>query len=288
MKLSIIIVSYNVRDLLKKCLESIFRYIKNIDFEVIVIDNASSDGSAAMVGREFLTVNLIANKKNLGFASANNQGIARVRGKYILILNDDTELIDNSLEKLIGLMEKNNNWAIMGCKLLNQDGSLQASVRRFPHFFDQLLVLLKLHHLPSFKRDLENYMCTVFDYGQTQEVEQIMGACMLIRKEIFDKIGSFDEKYFYWFEEVDLCKRAANVGLKVIYTPQAQIIHHGGASFNQINWHKQIIWNHSVCRYFLKHGKKWQFTVLWFLGPISILLAVVADWMKKFKINFYE
>ncbi len=152
MMLSIIIVSWNVRDLLQKCLESIFKYTQNIDFEVIVVDNASKDGSVMMVEEKFPKVELIANQKNLGFAKANNQGIDKAQGKYILVLNGDTELIDSSLEKLVDLMEENKEWPILGCKLLNSDKSLQESVRRFPKFFDQFLILLKLHHLPFLKK----------------------------------------------------------------------------------------------------------------------------------------
>ncbi|MFH1890372.1 MAG: glycosyltransferase family 2 protein [Candidatus Kuenenbacteria bacterium] len=283
MKLSIIIVSWNVREYLKKCLESIFKHTQDIDFEVIVVDNASKDNSAEMVQDKFPEANLIANKKNLGFARANNQGIGKAQGKYILILNDDTELIDNSLKKLIDLMEKNQEWAIAGCRLLNSGRSLQKSVRRFPKFFDQFLILVKLHHLPFFKKYLNNYLAKDFDYTRTQQVDQIMGAFMMVRKSVFEKIGKFDEKYFYWFEEVDLCKRAVDAGLKVFYTPQVSMIHHGGVSFCQVNWHKQIIWNHSVCRYFWKHSKKCEWLILWFLGPVSVLLAILSGLFKKSK-----
>ena len=281
--LSIIVVSWNVKDLLEKCLESIFKYIKNIDFEVIVVDNASKDGSVSMVKEKFDQVKLIDNKKNLGFAKANNQGMEMAQGKYILVLNDDTRLVDNSLEKLVELMEENKDWAIAGCKLLNKDKSLQESVRRFPKFLDQLLILLKLHHLPLFKKYLNNYLVKDFDYMKFSEVDQIMGALMMMRKSVIDKIGKFDEKYFYWFEEVDLCKRAEDKGLKVVYTPEVNVIHYGGASFAQVDWHKQIIWNHSVCRYFWKHESKLTWFALWILGPVSVLLAVSAGLFKKRK-----
>ncbi len=110
-----------------------------------------------------------------------------------------------------------------------------------------------------------------------------MGALMMIRREVLQKIGKFDEKYFYWFEEVDLCKRVAEEGLKVVYTPQASVIHHGGASFAQVDWHKQIIWNHSVCRYFWKHDNKLAWFAVWILGPISVLLAILSGLFKKSK-----
>ncbi|PIP28998.1 hypothetical protein COX28_01540, partial [Candidatus Kuenenbacteria bacterium CG23_combo_of_CG06-09_8_20_14_all_39_39] len=145
MDLSIIIVNWHVRDLLKKCLISIYQHIQNINFEVFVVDNASLDGSLKMIQQEFPQVRLIANQRNTGFAYANNQALEQARGQNILLLNPDTELIDNSLEKIVRVFGQHNDWAVLGGKILNPDHSLQESIRRFPSLKDQLLIQLKLH-----------------------------------------------------------------------------------------------------------------------------------------------
>jgi len=145
MDLSIIIVSWRVRDLLEKCLKSIFEQTRDIEFEVFVVDNNSEDGSLEMVKSKFSHVQLIANKKNLGFAKANNQAIKQARGEYILLLNPDTEILNGALEKSLNFMRKNPKIGVLGCQILNSDGSLQPSVRRFPCFLDQVGILLKIH-----------------------------------------------------------------------------------------------------------------------------------------------
>ena len=279
MDLSIIIVSWNVKDLLKKCLTSVFERAQGINFEVFVIDNDSRDGSARMIQKEFPQVKLIQNKKNTGFAYANNQAIKQAQGKYILLLNPDTEIIGNTFGKTVQLMNK-NDWAVLGCKILNSDKTVQESVRRFPALVDQILIQLKLHHWPVFAKLLNKYLAKDFNYQQESEVDQVMGAFFLIKRSVLEKIGDFDQKFYLWFEEVDFCKRVKDAGLKVVYTPQAQIIHYGAASFKQLNWHKQLIWNHSVQRYFWKYKPKWQWLILWLLQPISLLLALVINFFK--------
>ncbi|OGG87457.1 hypothetical protein A3B87_02105 [Candidatus Kuenenbacteria bacterium RIFCSPHIGHO2_02_FULL_39_13] len=281
MDLSIIIINWNVRDLLKKCLISIYQYIQNIDFELFVVDNASKDGSLAMIQKEFPQVRLIANQKNTGFAYANNQALKQAAGQNILLLNPDTELADNSMEKIVRLFNQHNDWAVVGCKILNFGGALQKSVRRFPSLKDQLLIQLKLQHLPFFKKNLNSYLAQDFNYGKESEVDQVMGAFFLTKKSVIEKIGGFDAKYYLWFEEVDFCKRAKDIGLKVIYTPAIKIYHHRAESFKQLNWRKQLIWDHSVQHYFWTHQPKWQWLVLWFFQPISLLLAVIIDYWEK-------
>lgn len=281
MDLSIIIVSWRVRDLLRQCLRSIYQKTVGLQFEVFVVDNNSLDGTVELIKDEFPDVHLIVNPKNFGFAKANNQAIKLAAGRHILLLNPDTEFFDNALGRLVELMDKNKEWGIAGCRILNSDRTPQPSVRRFPGWFTQALILLKLHHLPPFKKFLRRYLASDCNYQSISEVEQVMGAFFAIRRETLDMVGLLDEKYFFWFEEVDYCRRAKDVGLKVIYTPEPAIIHHGAGSFRQLDWQKQIIWNHSLQHYFWLHGKRWQWFILWLLQPLSILLALLADLWRR-------
>lgn len=282
MDLSIIIINWNVKDLLQKCLESIYRETKDISFEVFVIDNASSDGSAEMVIENFPEVKLIVNTENKGFAKANNQGIKESSGKYILLLNPDTEIISNVFLKMIEVFKEDEKLGILGPKLLNSDKSLQSSIRRFPTLFSQTLILLKIHHfLPNLKT-FKKYFARDFDYSREQSVDQVMGACFMIRKKMLEQIGVLDEKFYIWFEEVDYCKRAKKAGWNVAYTPNAEVIHYGGQSFQQkLSLEKQKIFNKSLRYYFRKHYGflSW----LWFLliNPKSLALAWLAEKFKN-------
>ncbi len=256
--LSIIIVSWNVKDLLKKCLASIYKNQANLSSEVFVIDNASNDGTPEMIKNNFPQVKLIVNKKNLGFAAANIQGIKQGQGNYFLILNPDTEILDNTLEKMVSFMETNNKIGIASCRHLNSDKTLQKSVRRLPRLLPILLILTKLAKIMPDLSVLKNYFASDFDYGKTQPAEQVAGSFFLIRRKTIDEIGLFDPKFFLWFEEVDFCKRALAANWQVWYYAQGQIIHHGGQSFAQhLTWKKQLIFFKSAWYYFKKHGFIW-------------------------------
>lgn len=281
MDLSIVIVNWRVKDLLQKCLRSLYQKTTGLQFEVFVVDNNSLDGSVEMIKDEFPQVELIINTKNLGFATANNQALRQAAGRYILLLNPDTEIIDNALSRLVALMEQNREWGIVGCHILNPDLSTQESVRRFPDWLTQALILLKLQHQRFFKKYFFSYLAKDFDYQQLAAVDQVMGAVFMLRRSVLTEIGLLDEKYFYWFEEVDYCRRAAKAGLQVVYTPEPAIIHHGAGSFSQLDWRKQLVWNHSLQRYFWLHGKRWQWFILWLLQPFSLFLALLVDLWRR-------
>ncbi len=276
MDLSIIIVNWNTRELLQKCLVSLFRFTANVSYEIFVVDNASSDDSAAMVKNNFPELKLIINKTNLGFAKANNLAINHATGRYVLLLNPDTELIDNALGDLVAFMDSNPAAAIAGSKLLFPNGSLQSSVRRLPRLADQFLILLKFHNFLPNLLPIKKYYCADFDYNSPKEVEQVMGAAMLIRREVFAQIGPLDEKFWFIFEEVDFCERALAAGLKIYYYPNAAIIHYKGQSMSR---HKilarQINFNHNLFYYFRKHRPFYQLIILWLTQPISLLFALL-------------
>lgn len=278
MELSIVIVSWNVRPLLQTCLTSIYKYTKGLSFEVFVVDNASHDGSAEMVAERYPEVHLIRNKRNLGFGKANNQAFVKARGRYILFLNDDTEITSNIFKKLIDKYDQLDDTSIgmMGCRLVNTDGSQQESVRAFPTIFDQTAILLKLHHL--FPWLIGGYRQTQFDYNQEQTVDQVMGAFMLMPRAVLDEQGVFDEGFFAWFEEVDLQKRLHNAGYAILYTPVVSCIHIKGASFDQLRRPKaQRMFNRSMRLYFRKHHSFLSYLWISFIQPISMILAYATQ-----------
>ncbi|MFA6254554.1 MAG: glycosyltransferase family 2 protein [Patescibacteria group bacterium] len=253
--LSIIIVSWNVKKLLKECLLSIFKHQGKLEFEIIVADNASNDGTVEMIKKEFTQVKLIPNSNNLGFATANNQGILKSQGQFILALNPDTKIIKDALQKMVDFMKRNPQIGIAGCKHLNPDWTLQPSVRRFPNFFALFFIFTKIAKIIPNIPPVYNYLAKDFDYKIAQPVDQVAGSFFMIRRQLIDEIGMFDENFFTWFEEVDLCKRAKSAGWQVWYNPETEIIHYGGQSFKkEVPWKNQITFFKSAWYYFSKHG----------------------------------
>lgn len=273
MDLSIIIVSWNVSELLQKCLKSIYEETQGLSFEIFVIDNKSNDDTVLMINKEFPAVNLIINNENLGFAVANNQGLELANGKYVLFMNPDMEIRENSFKKLVEFMDNSSYADASTCTLKYPDMSLQRTVKNFPGFGDQVLILLKLHHLIK-SRALKKYLAKDFDYTKEQSVNQIMGAFMLFRKEVIVKLGGFSADYPIWWEDVDLCYRARKNGIKIIYTPITSVIHHEGKSFvQQPSLHKQKRFIAGMLVFFKKYKPLYQYMILIILSPVSLFLA---------------
>lgn len=281
MDVSVVIVNWKVRDLLKRCLDSVFRETKEAEFEVFVVDNDSRDGSVEMVAKEYPDAELIASSENLGFAAANNLAMERSCGDLILLLNPDTELKGDSISKMVVFMRSAPDAGICGPKLLNPDGSLQKSVRRFPDLLSQAMVMLKLHRLFPGSGPMRRYLADGFDYGQASRVEQVMGAAFMIRRSVMGKIGPLDGRYYIWFEEVDYCRRTADAGYEVWYTPDAEVLHHGGESFAQeLGPVKQGMFNASMRTYFRKHHGMLSYLTLIALHPLSMVFAWASSLFK--------
>jgi len=276
MKVSIIIVSWNVRNLLEKCLDSIEKF-SDSSIETIVIDNCSNDGTKEfLLKRKQKNLTVIQNEKNTGFAPANNQGIKISKGKYVLLLNPDTEIKNNTLKNLIAFAESKKDAGVIGCKHLNPDGSLQRSVRRFPTLFSQVLILLKLHRVFIKSKALASYYASDFDYSKSQTVDQVAGSCFFINTQLTKIIGLLDEKIPTWFEEVDFCKRVQKTNFKVYYTNSAEIIHHGNQSFQQLlPLRRQVRFFQSMHTYFKKHHGFFSVIVLNIVKYPSFLLSSV-------------
>ena len=277
MDLSIIIVSWNVREKLKNNLSALLAATGDFKLEVIVVDNDSKDGSAEMVKAEFPVVKLIVNGKNLGFAAANNQAIRMAQGKFILLLNPDMQVEADTLKKILAWAENNQRATVVGCKLVAADGKIVRQIRRFPQIFDQLMITLKIPHLlPGV---IDKYLCSNFDYETAAKVDSIRGAFFLINRANYQKISGsnrplLDERYFIWFEEVDFCRQVYQLGGEVWYTPDARCIDYVGQSFKLVPLgESQRYFSESMLKYFKKWENIWEYRILkvaWSLVAVFI------------------
>lgn len=223
-KVSIVIVNYNVKDLILTCIRSIYQFCGNTgELEIIVIDNKSIDGSCQAIRTEFPSVILLENNENEGFPKANNQGFSIAKGDYIFMLNPDTEFQENSIEKLWQFLEDNKTVGIVAPGLLNTDGTHQSSVWRYPSLFS---IFCEFHYLTSLLKR-KNYLDK--DFTKQFEAESFSGAAIFFRKTVLDKIGNLDETMF-WIEDVEFCYRAVQNGINCVYFPETKIIHHIGQS----------------------------------------------------------
>lgn len=279
MDISIIIVSWNVKDKLRENIKSIYQSIGDFSFEIIVADNNSFDDSANMVKHTFPDVHLIRNKENLGFAKACNQGIKRAQGKYILLLNPDMKLERDTLSNFIAWLRNNPQADIASCKLLNEQGGIVRHVRSFPKLCDQLSIVLKLpHFIPAI---LNKYLRKDFDYNQSSKVDSVRGAFFAIKKESFEN-PLLDERYFLWFEEVDFCKYASTIGKEVWYTNKAQAIDLVGKSFSQLKTYQtQKYFSDSMLKYFRKWQPYWHYLILF----IAWQPLIFVTWILKGNLN---
>ncbi len=266
MDLSVIIVSWNVKEKLKANLQALFQSESDFIFEVLVVDNASNDGSAEMVAAEFPQVKLIANSQNLGFAKANNQAISLSQGNHILLLNPDMRVQSDTLKLMMAWMEKNHQATVSGCRLVDERGTTVKQIRRFPSWKDQLFVISKLPHI--FPGLLNSYLLPDFDYNQASRVDSIRGAFFWINVSNFKKLSGqdkpfLDERYFIWFEEVDFCRQVYQLGGEVWYTPVATCLDYVGQSFKQVKrGQAQKYFRDSMLAYFKKWGKNHEVKIL--------------------------
>ena len=234
MDLSVVIINWNTSDYLARCLESIRANPAPGELEVIVVDNASSDASAQMVRERFGEATLIENPENLGYAEANNRGLSASRGEYILLLNPDAEVKPGTLDTLLAFGRSHPDAAAVGCRLVGPDGGIQRSCRSFPKPLGVLFEYTRLSYLFPRSRLFGSYRMTYFDYSHDAEVDQPMASCLLISRKAWDEVGKFDQDFPIFFNEVDWCYRAKQMGWKVYFTAGAEVLHHGGASTRQV------------------------------------------------------
>jgi GT2 family glycosyltransferase len=256
MDLSIITVTWNSRELIGEQIKSVKAGCKNISFEQIIADNASTDKTAEIIAREFPEVKLIKNDKNMGFAFPNNQAAKLATGEFLLFLNPDMRVAEGSLDKIAEWMRNHSDVGLASCKLLDDKGNLNkdALPRRFPTIWDQAAIILKLPHL--LPQIIDRYLFKEFNPEVEQEVDSVRGSFMITRRKICEKLGwAFDPRYFIWFEDVDFCREVKKMGLKVMYTPVIFCVDYVGQSFKKRNtlW-KQKQFIKSMMQYFWKWG----------------------------------
>lgn len=256
--LSIVIVSWNVKGLLRACLRSTLEGQQSVASpglacEVIVVDNASTDGSADMVRQEFPTVRLMANADNVGFTRGNNQGIIASDGRYALLLNPDTEVLDGALGEMVDYMEHASEVGALGPQLLYPDGRVQSSRRRFPDLRTALVESTFLQRWFSGSDVLKQYYVLDRRDDEVQEVDWLVGACLMMRRAALDQVGLLDERFFMYSEELDWCYRAKKKGWKIVYLPTARVIHHEGKSSEQVLPVRHTNFQRSKVLFFEKH-----------------------------------
>jgi GT2 family glycosyltransferase len=227
MELSIIILNYKTRGLLKQCLKGIALQKLRIRHEIIVVDNCSGDGTDAMMKEEFSDIRFFQAGYNGGFAAGNNIGIRHATGTYLLILNPDIAVLSNAIESMHVFMERHPRVGLCAPRLLNPDGSTQTSCRRFPTILTILLRRSPLGKLPWAKRELRKFLMLDWDHASDHAVDWVLGACMMVRRSAMEKVGMMDERYFLYFEDVDWCRRFWQNGYEIYYLGQsAELVHY--------------------------------------------------------------
>ncbi len=252
--ISIVIVNWKTPRLLSGCLDSLFADAGSRDFEIWVVDNASGDGSLAMLEERYPRVRVIANEENVGFARACNQAIARSSGRYVLLINPDTLAVGDAVSRLAEFMDANPQCGAVGPKILNPDGTLQLACRR--SFPDPLAAFFRLSYLSRlFPRSklMARYNLTFEDPDSLLEVDALSGSCMMVRRQAIETVGVLDEEWFMYGEEIDWCWRIKKAGWKVVYNPQAVIYHYHGAASRLRPVKATISLHHGMTLFYRKH-----------------------------------
>ncbi len=253
--MSIAIVNWNTLELLRDCLASIRIAAEQLAgrVETVVVDNASSDGSAAMVAKEFPEVVLIESAENRGFAGGTNLAIERGSGRYVLLLNPDTVVSESSLRILVETLEADSSIGAVGPRTFGAGGDMQVTCFPLPTLPRELWRLLHLDRIAAFSQ----YPMKRWPSDAVRPVESLEGSCILLRREVLDKVGLLDESFFMYSEEIDLCRRVHEAGWKLAWSPRAEIVHYGGASTRKVALKMFVQLYRAKTQYFRKHGGRW-------------------------------
>ncbi|MFZ4619006.1 MAG: glycosyltransferase [Bacteroidota bacterium] len=283
MDISVVIVNYNVREFLNNALISLFKSLEGYSSEVFVVDNASDDGSVELVQKNFPQVHLIANTGNVGFAKANNQALARSTGKYLLLLNPDTLIQEDTFDKLIKFFESHSEAGMAGCKILNPDGSLQLPCRRsFPTPWTAFTKTFGLSALFPKSKLFARYNLTYLDPDDTYEVDAVSGSFMMVTRDVYAKIGGLDETFFMYGEDLDWCFRVQQSGWKVYYVPTTSIIHYKGESTKRSDIDELKVF-YNAMRLFVRKHHTGSPVFEWFIYSGIYVRKLIADSARLFK-----
>ncbi len=289
MDVSIIIVNWNTRELLRNCLNSIIRSTHKIKYEIIVIDNNSSDKSAEMVKKEFPKVKLIANSDNRGFAAANNQGMKIAAGRHILLLNSDTVVCEDAIQKTIAFSDANPDFAVVGCQVLINEKEVQMTCFRFPGLVNIILNATVLPKVFKYNKFFGREFMLWWKRDSERKVDVVSGMFMLVKRKAIDEVGVMDESYFVYAEEADWCRRFADAGWSNVFWPGAQIIHvHGGSgSSSQAKIKMAVQLQKSLLIFIRKHeGILYYLMARMFIlisSAVKVLIRMAIMLIKKHK-----
>jgi GT2 family glycosyltransferase len=293
-KISVVIVNYNNIDILDNCLSSIIENSIGIDYEIIVIDNGSESENLNTVIEKYSEIKFIKNITNKGFAAANNQGIDIAKGEYILFLNNDTIFIENTLEKILEYSNFINNEFIIGCKLLNEDRTKQISIGTFYNLWNLFGESFFLYKIFKRSKWLNRFHNNYKDISVPTEVDFVKGAFLFCTMDLIKKLTGFDERFYFYGEEADLCRRAREEKAKIIYFPGTSIIHLGGAATKENLWFKFKNQGTAKIQFFQKYFKNVRFfiaIILHYLGLINrvpiYLLGGIFTFNKDLIIKSY-
>jgi GT2 family glycosyltransferase len=266
MQLSVVLVNYKMREELLACLESVTRDAAGLEWEAVVVDNDSRDGSQAAVAQRFTGVRFVANPANVGYAKAVNRGLALTTGRYALVMNPDCVVQHGALRALVACLDAHGDAAVVGPQILDSRGRIEYSCRSFPnHFtflFNRYSLLTRLFPRNRFSRE---YLLSDWDHLSVREVDWLSGACLMVRRAAVDKVGPMDEFFFMFNEDVDWCRRFKLAGWKVVYEPAARVVHHIGASRRRVASRVILERHRGMIHYFHKHH------------PVPALLAWLVD-----------
>ena len=280
--ISFIIVNWNTRDILIDCLNSIYKTVTDIDSEIYVVDNNSTDGSQDAVKNGFPDVKLIENSTNTGFAHANNQALSVMQGRFAVLLNSDAVLQEGAIKCLLDFMDNTTKAGIAGVQLLNEDGSRQNSIDNFPSLETEILNKSILRLISPNK-----YPSKARDYNAPIEVDSVIGACMMVGKEAIDEVGLLDEDYFIFLEETDWCFRMYKKGWKVYHVPDSRVFHLSGHSKKKAPGESQIEYYKSLYKFFRKNRCPISYITIRILKPckifINLLLNILGNLITLFQ-----
>jgi len=254
-KISVIVISFNGLAFIHDCLETVRLSLETTDAEIIVVDNGSTDGTLELIKDKFPDVNLVENKKNLGFARAANQGFDKAQGQYILLLNQDTRIRNYAIAKLAGKMQSDPKIGTIGPKFIGFDGRLQKACRSFPRYRDFLYIITGLSTLFPESKIFSHWKMGWFDHLSEREVDQPMGAALMIRRSLLEELGGFDERFRIFFNDVDFCRRAKSSGYISLYYPSAVIEHYYGGTIRTMKSKMILEWHRALSKYFIKHSR---------------------------------
>lgn len=266
--LSVVIVNWNTQAMLRDCLASTYAGLgAGLAAEVIVIDNASEDGSADMVAAEFPQAVLIRNADNRGFAAANNQGFAVARGRHVLLLNSDTVVHGDVLPRSVAWLDAHGEVGAMGCRVLNTDGTVQLTCSMYPSILNQLLQASGLWKL-GWPRFFGRYLMTDWQRDSERVVDTISGCYLMVRARVIAEVGPLDEAFFFFGEETDWCRRMREAGWKLMFAPVGEITHHGSASVRKLNHRRDVMLTESKVRLHRKHGGIVPAAIVWLIAGL--------------------